>query len=94
MPVPFTYTHLDSAMLSPSTCGYPSATLQIDFLGFPGDLTLKWLCLKEREIPVLPLTGLSSYLEALRKNLRVQVIQVIDKIQFLVTVGLRFFFSC
>ena len=35
----FTYTNLNPAKFPPSNRGDPSVTLQIDFLGVPGDLT-------------------------------------------------------
>ena len=40
----FTFTHLTPAMLSPSNHGDTSASLQIDFLGVPSDLTSIQLC--------------------------------------------------
>ena len=48
------FMHLAPATLSPSNCGDPSATPQIDILGVPSDLTSIQLCLRDEQSPGSP----------------------------------------
>ena len=50
----FTSKHLAPAKVSPSSCGDPSAALQINFLGIPSNWTSIHLCLRDEESPGLP----------------------------------------
>ena len=55
----FTCMHLNPSKLSPSNCGHPSASLQVDPLGFLSVLTPIQLCLRDQENPGPP-TSLPS----------------------------------